>query len=158
MWSIASEQVAPPRRRSVDNSSTDWAMCCKYFEDQPQASVECALQELTGKFAAVRANQKYYEELTVSKAKKHCEQKAPPQQGVSMQKQIVGSRQDKATPVAEAVPASAASSSGDRPVTMKEVHITPAHTISTMYKSHRRSMSRTGSPWGGGSPGHLDSL
>ena len=50
-------------------------MCLTYFEQHPGASVAQALNDLQGKFVAVRHNQQYYQELTVTNAhKKHCMQ------------------------------------------------------------------------------------
>ena len=47
-----------------------------FFEDKPQSSIAEGLQALSGKFLAVRPNQAYYENLTITKAFQKCGQGA----------------------------------------------------------------------------------
>lgn len=56
------QETAPRPSRSsmrqvVDKSAADWQMVCEYFEQNPNASVETALLDLTGNFAAQRPQQ-----------------------------------------------------------------------------------------------------
>ena len=68
-------EVGPPPDRKQESgdgrdcSKADWKMCCEYFEANPTSGVDEAAQELKGKFSATRANQEYYESLTISKAR-----------------------------------------------------------------------------------------
>lgn len=66
-------RTAPPRQPAggLDCSKLDWAMACSFFEEHPEAQLEEARGMLAGRFQAQRANQGYYEDLTLSNAFAH---------------------------------------------------------------------------------------
>ena len=93
-------------QEKVDMSNRDFAMCCQYFEADPNASIEQAAKELKGKFVADRKGyQRNYENLTIANAharvasrqKQPRSSKEPDQQASRQQQEAVqeSSRQDE---------------------------------------------------------------
>ena len=102
-------QVRSNTVQGHDKSATDWAMCCKYFEDNPSASTETAKKDLEGKFLARRPNQDYYETLTVANAQKKCTRRLAEPVG------------EKGTSAAAPCPSKVEHGEGDRTATVADI-------------------------------------
>lgn len=103
---------APPKR---DISRDDWREACHFFESNPQATLEDAIQHCP--LLAKRGNQDYYARLTLNKAMNHVRAK-----GASAS---AGSRQ----PSASVEPPSGAQASGMAPAAPQYVTLSQVQQI-----------------------------